>query len=399
VLVGQVGNLSYEDPNYLTINRCASPVALTTEDTVQRSLLHSLFCGTILLFASRAIGSEKTDAFGDPLPKGAIARIGTTKYHMQTRHSARLSPDGKRLAVLGRPGEIEVWDLPAWNLAFTPEGTVLALAGDDHFLYVWEVCTGKMLSPTDVPRAWIDKLSFSLQGELYVASGDGHAAWWNPRTGGKIRDHKPDTETTARPPDFGEGDVYAGVPNIFDNGMKVASLRQNTVWIWDTRTGRNTARFVVPLGPQEDTSRVAVSPNGNYFAITTTQSKLLVWDQAKKAVIRAYPMQAFRPARLVRISDRSRFARMTVDFEVDTGIFSPDSSRLAFFGEKNRLQLIRVDRAGENAIVEFGEPRTQVLRRVFSPDGRQLACAVAAVASDAWKICVVETASGKIRRE
>ena len=50
-----------------------------------------------------------------PAALGALARIGTVKFRSNNATVARLSPDGKLLAVAGPRGEIEVWDVPAWK--------------------------------------------------------------------------------------------------------------------------------------------------------------------------------------------------------------------------------------------------------------------------------------------
>src|SRR5438552_1286580 len=57
-----------------------------------------------------------TDHYGDPLPYGAVSRLGTTRL----RHT----------------GEVGV-------LAFTPDGKQLGSAGADNTFRLWEVTTGK----------------------------------------------------------------------------------------------------------------------------------------------------------------------------------------------------------------------------------------------------------------
>src|SRR5262245_59202779 len=53
-----------------------------------------------------------TDSAGDPLPAGAVARLGVTRF----RHSAwnggmAISPDSKTLATTGESGNIRFWDI------------------------------------------------------------------------------------------------------------------------------------------------------------------------------------------------------------------------------------------------------------------------------------------------
>src|SRR5258708_1515666 len=66
----------------------------------------------------RPLFADKKDAFGDPLPPGAITRIGTTRYRLseyQQGHYPLLSPDGKLLASTTSGGEITIRELPAWT--------------------------------------------------------------------------------------------------------------------------------------------------------------------------------------------------------------------------------------------------------------------------------------------
>src|SRR5438093_8300516 len=53
------------------------------------------------------------DCFGDPLPVGALTRLGTTRY---TRcRSMAYSPDGKTVAIAGRR-EVCLWDVASRRL-------------------------------------------------------------------------------------------------------------------------------------------------------------------------------------------------------------------------------------------------------------------------------------------
>src|SRR5437868_1480234 len=61
-------------------------------------------------------GMKRVDLYGDPLPEGAVARLGTTRW----RH------DGE-----------------AWATAFSPNGKVLACAAFNGLIYLWDTATGR----------------------------------------------------------------------------------------------------------------------------------------------------------------------------------------------------------------------------------------------------------------
>ena len=54
------------------------------------------------------------DRAGDPLPPGAVARLGTTRFrHGSSIRQVAYTPDGKILATLGDDGVIRLWDAAA----------------------------------------------------------------------------------------------------------------------------------------------------------------------------------------------------------------------------------------------------------------------------------------------
>src|SRR5262245_24608014 len=77
---------------------------------------------TALVVAASSVAAEpspdaRTDRYGDPLPPGALLRLGTERLRLGT---------------------------PIWSLEFSPDGTQLLTAGqDDGRIIIWDARTGK----------------------------------------------------------------------------------------------------------------------------------------------------------------------------------------------------------------------------------------------------------------
>src|SRR5215472_13384043 len=103
--------------------------------------------GTLLLLAPASVSGQapaRVDAYGDPLPPRALARLGTVRLrHAGYVEAIAFAPDGKTVASGGREGAIRFWDVRmgkevltlaghkggAWTLAFSPDGKSLVSGG------------------------------------------------------------------------------------------------------------------------------------------------------------------------------------------------------------------------------------------------------------------------------
>ena len=117
--------------------------------------------------------------YGDPLPKGAIARLGTVRFRQSLldgdNYLSRVlfSPDGRSLVTVGSRGGVSIWEsgsgrlvrsIHATEAAIAPDGKTLATA-KTGLVQLWDFADGRerhRASPD--PEEQYHRLAFSPDG-------------------------------------------------------------------------------------------------------------------------------------------------------------------------------------------------------------------------------------------
>jgi RNA polymerase sigma factor (sigma-70 family) len=267
----------------------------------------------------RGVDEGRLDPFGDPLPAGALSRLGTNRL----RHGGLI-------------------DL----LAFAPDGKTLASAGLDGFIHIWDATTGKELrrisnvsSPDHVGGDYVRSLAFAPDGKTLAGAGlNSPTCLWNAATGEEI--HR-----------FGGYQHRAGWALFSPDGKMLAygggwnlAGDDPVICLADAARGQELQRFV---GHEGKVDRVAFSAEGKALVSSGHDGTIRLWDVATGKELHRWGGE--------------RFA------------LSPDGKVLAFSAKDRVIHLSDTTtgkelRQWEGALGEF-----QSL--LFSPDGRILAVA------------------------
>jgi WD40 repeat protein len=276
---------------------------------------------------------EKLDLYGDPLPPGAITRIGSIRLRHAGLSDLIYLPDGKTIISAGGDRVLRWWDLasgkpmrsvnlqgtagPGMCQTLSPDGKTL-VAQDGQSLVFWEVQTGKELKklPTG-NQTWVSYIYFSPDGKtLAVHSNPTTVSLWDWAEGKERVLNMPAQQNGFVGIDSTHHGYFSRDGKIFGCGGGI----QHPIILWDVATGNEIRRF--DCAPTIS----AFSPDNKFVAAACMKPggggasfRLFEADSGKEIIQKETPQDGFF-------------------WWVDV---SPDSKTIAFVDQKNVYLLDR----------------------------------------------------------
>src|SRR5215213_3984117 len=151
-------------------------------------------------------------------------------------------------------------------LAFSPDGTTLASAGDDHTIRLWDPITG---APRGAPiitghdAVW--ELAYHPDGQRLAASGLDRITFWDLATG-----------TQVGPEIVPSQGVFTPVAFSPFGTLLASGTSEGTIELWDPETG--TAVGPVLTGHEGEVRSLAFSPDGSTLISGALDGTVRFWD-------------------------------------------------------------------------------------------------------------------------
>jgi WD40 repeat protein len=234
--------------------------------------------------------ARRVDLRGDPLPEGAVARLGAVQAgDGDAVEALAFAPDGKTLLSAHRGHDLRLWDTATGHellrfrghdgavlaLAFSPDGKAVASAGEDGSATLWAPAAGRRTGKLEAAGQRPLLAAFSPEGRpLAWAEDAGHTIHlWDVGTGQELRRFEGHS-----------GRVHSVAPA--PDGKTLASAgADGTVRLWDAATGQELRRLG---GHKRPVLLLRFSPNGWALCGLGEGYARYLWEPSTGGLINAW---------------------------------------------------------------------------------------------------------------
>jgi RNA polymerase sigma factor (sigma-70 family) len=301
-------------------------------------------------------GTAHVDRYGDPLPPGALARLGTLRFrHQHTVSRVAFTDGGRAVLSASWDGTVRLWEADTGreirrfprhdgltSPAFSPDGKTVAGVADPpqgrKAIRLWDLASGKEVRRIDCPEN-VDLFRFSPDGALLATRAARSVPLWDRATGKEVG--------RIPLPEGGAGPVAFSA----DGRVLAAVCADGTIRLWEVPAGREVKRFPSPQG--SDVGCLAFAPDGRELACGGGQPD--------------------RTVRLLDVGTGQELHRFgPYGGWVESVAFSPDGRRLATGDQCGRIRVY--DLAAGRELCRCGlHDDNWVMALAFSPDRKTLA--------------------------
>jgi len=338
---------------------------------------------------------------------------------------AGVSRDGRSVAVGDAKGDVVIDDVKTGrvlrrngahasvvtNLVFSPDGRTAASLSDDQKVMVWDVKTGKLLLTLEGHTGEFLGGAFAPDGRtLYTDGLDSSVIKWDVSGGRSFGVTTPSLQRIPLKPVPGS---WGYVGWSADRRRAVLGYAWGLIATIDTATGRLVARDK----PIKEIADLALSPDGRFAYIVSTDGTLRRWDVAARRFDKVTTLGTPQPAEgifregMVSVSPDGR--ALAVSTQLDNAFYVVDASTFrriagpvgagfagvsAFSPNGQMLALAPLNNGPGLALLDTRSGRvrwqnrslTDALSLAFSPDGRRIVAG-----SSEGTIATFDTQSGR----
>ncbi|PZU94049.1 MAG: hypothetical protein DCE90_15580 [Pseudanabaena sp.] len=297
----------------------------------------------------------------------------------------RFSPDGKIVAVAGFDGSVYLFDnrgkliselsepntKEIRSISFSPDGKKLAASGSGSMVRIWDVQSGKVLTKFEAHQEAVFRVEFHPDGQKLLTGGhDGLIKIWDsdralnlvtinpPNVANLVSPNQPDLTYAQR-----QSEVIQNA-SFSPDGKMIIAAKNRAISLWDLQ-GNLLAN---QIAHDKEIRSVKFHPDGDKFASSSNDKSVKIWQissQILASVSSNSPQYISRnsanpPYVLINSLNGNRSNILSL-------AFSRDGGKIALGAQDNSIQVFELNGMIDS---QLGKHRDSVLDLDFSPDNQ-----------------------------